>query len=227
MPDESEQTQEQPKGERAVASAGGRQPAAAAAGVPAVVVVPPPPRGIGAPRVSRRRVLQVGFWTGLLSLLGAGAYSLLNLLWPRGVTGFGSDVFVGTVDDVLPGKKLHNLEAKAWIVRFDSEQARRNGAQEGAILAIYHRCVHLGCTVPYRENYTFTDPRNGESYPGWFLCPCHGSTYSDAGVRVFGPAPRSLDTFKLNIDSGGNMIVSTGTIITGDETNGSRAILPG
>jgi cytochrome b6-f complex iron-sulfur subunit len=227
MADENEEkTTEEPKGGQVARATTGRQVAAAGAGAPAVVVVPQRPQGMQAPQVSRRRVLQIGFWSGLGALLLGGVYATLNLLWPRGVTGFGSQIFVGTLDDLAPGEKLHNLEAKAWVVRFDDEQAARNNAEPGAILAIYHRCVHLGCTVPYRENYTFTDPRNGQTYQGWFLCPCHGSTYSDAGVRVFGPAPRSLDTFELNIDDSGNMVVNTGAISQGDETNAERAILP-
>jgi cytochrome b6-f complex iron-sulfur subunit len=153
--------------------------------------------------------------------------TILTILYPRGITGFGSKIFVGTVDALDPGKKIHNLDAKTWLVRFDAEQARRNpGAEEGAVLAIYHKCVHLGCTVPYRPDFSREDPRNNETYAGWFLCPCHGSTYSDAGVRVFGPAPRSLDTFPLTI-AGGKMTVDTGKVITGTTENAARAVMPG
>ena len=112
------------------------------------------------------------------------------------VSPFGGIIPVGAVDLLEPGKKIHNLDARAWLVRFNDEQAGHNPpAKAGQILALYHKCVHLGCTVPYRADFTREDPRNGQTYAGWFLCPCHGSTYSDGGVRVFGPAPRSLDTF--------------------------------
>jgi len=155
--------------------------------------------------------------------------TIINSLYPRDVTGFGGSVYVGTVDQLkgAPGEKLHNLDAKAWLVLLTGDKVRRNpGAQEGSILALYHKCVHLGCTVPWRSDFSREDPRNKETYSGWFLCPCHGSTYSDAGVRVFGPAPRSMDTFALTIKDG-KMTVNTGKITTGKEDNPSRAILPG
>jgi len=198
---------------------------AAGAGGPAVVVVPPAAPSL--PPISRRKVLLIGFWAGMGAMLLGIVSTILTILYPRGITGFGSKIFVGTIDALAPGKKIHNLEAKTWLVRFNAEQARHNpGAQEGAVIAIYHKCVHLGCTVPYREDFAREDPRDNETYAGWFLCPCHGSTYSDAGVRVFGPAPRSLDTFPLTID-GGKMTVNTGKVITGTSDNPSRAVMPG
>ena len=238
MPDEVEETTpaaEKPKPEpkaakpavdKAVAASSGGA-AVATMAAPGIVVVRPQSAGPSMPQVSRRKVLLVGFWSAMgVMVLGIVA-TIINTLYPRGITGFGSAVYVGTVDQLAPGKKIHNLDAKAWMVRFDAEQAKRNpGAVEGSILALYHKCVHLGCTVPYRPDFSREDPRNGETYAGWFLCPCHGSTYSDAGVRVFGPAPRSLDTFALTID-GGKMTVNTGKIKTGTTDNPSRAILPG
>ena len=56
------------------------------------------PTGFTAPKVSRRRVLQIGFWAGLLALLGAIGATILNSFYPRGVTGFGAQIVVGTVD---------------------------------------------------------------------------------------------------------------------------------
>ncbi len=208
-----------------VTSSGG---AAIAAASPAgVVVVQPRPVGPQLPVVSRRKVMLIGFWSAMGTLLLGIVYTMLDIVYPRGVSGFGSTVFVGAIEQLEPGKKLHNLDAKAWIVRFDATQAKRNpGAQEGSVIALYHKCVHLGCTVPFRPDFSREDPRNGETYAGWFLCPCHGSTYSDAGVRVFGPAPRSLDTFDLIIKDG-KMTVNTGKITTGSTENPSRAILPG
>jgi cytochrome b6-f complex iron-sulfur subunit len=228
MPDEeAPQADAAAADEKAVAKAapGGRQLAGAGAGAPAVVVVPKPPVGFTAPAVSRRRVLQIGFWTGLLGLLGAIFATFLNNFYPRGVTGFGAQIFVGTVDQLPPGGFLRNLDAKAWVMRLGPEQAAREGAPEGSIIALYHKCPHLGCTVPWRPEFPFTDPRSGDTYQGWFRCPCHGSTYSFTGTRVFGPAPRSMDTFEFTIDNG-NITVNTGSIMRGTPENASRAILP-
>jgi cytochrome b6-f complex iron-sulfur subunit len=66
-------------------------------------------------------------------------------------------------------------------------------------LALYQRCVHLGCTVPFRNDCVS------------FKCPCHGSHYNVDGEYLDGPAPRSLDRFVMSF-SGGSVIVSTGTL---------------
>ena len=238
MPDEStEEAKPAPAkapkaaAETAVAKAapGGAALAVAGAGMPAVVVVQPAPTGIQVPKVSRRKVMIIGFWGAMGAMLLGIFTTIINSLYPRNVSGFGGTVFVGTVDLLTsaPGQKIHNLDAKAWIVMLTGDKVQRNkGAQEGSIIALYHKCVHLGCTVPWRPDFSREDPRNGETYAGWFLCPCHGSTYSDAGVRVFGPAPRSLDTFELVIKDG-KMTVNTSKIRTGNAENPSRAILPG
>ena len=202
--------------------------ALATAGGPAVVVVQPAPSGMQIPQVSRRKVMIIGFWGAMGAMLLGIVTTTINSLYPRNVEGFGGTVFVGTVDQLssAPGQKLHNLDAKAWLVLLTGDKVKRNpGAQEGSVLALYHKCVHLGCTVPWRPDFSREDPRNSETYAGWFLCPCHGSTYSDAGVRVFGPAPRSLDTFDLSIKDG-KMTVNTSKIKTGGTDNPSRAILP-
>jgi cytochrome b6-f complex iron-sulfur subunit len=211
---------------KAAAPGGG---ALAAAGGPAVVVVQPAPSGVQIPQVSRRKVMIIGFWSAMGAMVLGIVATIINTLYPRNVTGFGGTVYIGTVDQLkaTPGQKIHNLDAKAWLVYLTGDAVRRNpGAQEGSVLALYHKCVHLGCTVPWRPDFSREDPRNTETYAGWFLCPCHGSTYSDAGVRVFGPAPRSLDTFGLTIVDG-KMTVDTSKITTGKEDNASRAILPG
>jgi len=66
-------------------------------------------------------------------------------------------------------------------------------------LALYQKCVHLGCTVPFRDSCLS------------FKCPCHGSHYHVNGEYLDGPAPRSLDRFRISFD-GGNVVVSTGDI---------------
>jgi cytochrome b6-f complex iron-sulfur subunit len=72
--------------------------------------------------------------------------------------------------------------------------------------------------VPWRPEFDF------EGDKGWFRCPCHGSTYTKAGVRVFGPAPRSMDTMAITVDGSGNITVNTGAITPGGTDNPTRAI---
>jgi len=75
------------------------------------------------------------------------------------------------------------------------------GMEQGYV-ALYQRCVHLGCRVPWCETSQ------------WFECPCHGSKYNRVGEKRGGPAPRGLDRFPLTV-SGGQITVDTGTIVQG------------
>lgn len=197
------------------------------------------------PAISRRRLMRVAFWAGLGTLAAAGGAALLESLYPRraAVPGgqtlvgttvsppFGGKMTLGNAADLQPGVPVHNLDARVWLVKFDVarakiEQEAGNNVQPGAILALYQKCPHLGCTVPWRADFTWTDDRPGvnQTYSGWFRCPCHGSTYTFGGVRVFGPAPRSMDTFAIAV-ANGNLVVDTGKITLGDTHDPNRAIM--
>lgn len=212
----------------------------------AVVVAPPPPvpSGPSLPKVSRRSLVIVSWWTGFAVLLGAIVGSLLNFMWPRTQQTLSgtftldvnaNDIAEGTKRDVVvlvPNDQnpLRSLEAKMFIARLDENQAALNpgaGDKAGAFLALSRKCPHLGCTVPYVENFTFRDPLNDQVITGWFRCPCHGSTYSDTGRRVFGPAPRSMDLYQLVIAEDGTMTVNLDAQITGTPENGQHAVRPG
>jgi cytochrome b6-f complex iron-sulfur subunit len=66
-------------------------------------------------------------------------------------------------------------------------------------MALWQRCVHLGCRVPQCQ-----------ASQG-FECPCHGSKYNYHGEYEDGPAPRNLDRFVVEIDETGQFIIDTGT----------------
>ncbi len=66
-------------------------------------------------------------------------------------------------------------------------------------IALYQRCVHQGCTVPFRDDCVS------------FKCPCHGSHYNVDGEYLDGPAPRSLDRFALSFQ-GEDVVIDTGTL---------------
>lgn len=177
-----------------------------------------PQPALAPPKMNRRSMLRLGFWTGLIAAavgsLGAG----LDLIYPRKITGFGGVITVGSVSDFPPGSKTEVTEGRVWLVHLTAEQGGPG------LLALWWKCPHLGCTVPWKSNYAFKDPRTGQDKTGWFRCPCHGSTFDDAGIRVFGPAPRSMDTMKLTVDENGRITVDTGNITPGGEDNPSRAV---
>ncbi|MBU6299290.1 MAG: ubiquinol-cytochrome c reductase iron-sulfur subunit [Alphaproteobacteria bacterium] len=51
-------------------------------------------------------------------------------------------------------------------------------------------CTHLGCIPGYKPQPG--DPQLGPTWPGGYLCPCHGSRYDLAG-RVFQGVPAPLN----------------------------------
>jgi cytochrome b6-f complex iron-sulfur subunit len=82
------------------------------------------------------------------------------------------------------------------------------------LLALYWKCPHLGCTVPWNE---------GEKQ---FHCPCHQSQYNRHGERVAGPAPRPLDLMAAHYDANGNVIVNTGAVTQRKHFEPEQALPP-
>jgi cytochrome b6-f complex iron-sulfur subunit len=244
MADEETQEQAPAKGEKAPARLATEL---SAAGGHAVVVAPAPalPGPPSMPKVSRRTVVLLGWWGGIAAMLGLIVTGLLNFMWnrtPQSLTGQyqldinANDIAEGDKQDVVilvPNARnpLQALEAKVFIARLNESQASLNpGAEDkvGAYLALSRKCPHLGCTVPYSPDFVFNDPDNGgQAITGWFRCPCHGSTYSDTGRRVFGPAPRSMDVYALTISPDGVMTVDLDVKFTGAPDNARYAIRPG
>jgi cytochrome b6-f complex iron-sulfur subunit len=91
---------------------------------------------------------------------------------------------------LLKGSDLTDELNYEWVVK-DSDGTYWIG--------LYQRCVHLGCTVPFRDDCDS------------FKCPCHGSHYNVDGEYLDGPAPRTLDRFNLSF-SGGDVMINTGLL---------------
>jgi cytochrome b6-f complex iron-sulfur subunit len=176
-------------------------------------------------KIARRSFMRVGVFTGLMLTLGAlsaGFLGFFNRLKP---VGFGGVVTVTKAQVPPPGADPARISSgKFWLSHTVGAQGDVLGVGgTGGLLALYWKCPHLGCTVPWNPSFD-----GGQvSFPGiigWFRCPCHGSTYSRAGVRVFGPAPRPMDTMLLTVNGDGSLSVNTGKITTGGADNPLRAV---
>jgi Rieske Fe-S protein len=107
-----------------------------------------------------------------------------------------------TATNILPpGIALMTYEGTPQAAAKIPAYVLANTAASGFV-ALYRKRVHLGCTVPFCNSSK------------WFECPCHGSKYSINGEYRAGPAPRSLDRFKVDIVDG-RVVVDTATVITG------------
>jgi ubiquinol-cytochrome c reductase iron-sulfur subunit len=63
-------------------------------------------------------------------------------------------------------------------------------ARKPEILVLIGICTHLGC-LP-KQHFAAGDPELGATWPGGYLCPCHGSRFDLAG-RVFDGSPASVN----------------------------------
>ena len=163
--------------------------------------------------VNRRQFFTRALGATFGAFLGLNGIAYLAFLWPRLSGGFGSDIDVGAIADLQTEVVLNDgsilpkfvPEARAYIVPFAESDLSRSqfegqGVVAGGLTALFQRCVHLGCRVPW------CDASQG------FECPCHGSKYNFVGEYEAGPAPRNLDRFAVE-DQNGRFIVKTGTII--------------
>ena len=169
---------------------------------------------VGRPQQLSRR----GFFGRMLGL-GFGVFMLdfgvltIGFLWPSLKGGFGATITLPqTADEILAQIRetrlpFFNPNGRFYLVPYPHTDDPGNvyvqqGVAAGGLMALYQRCVHLGCRVPY----CITSQ--------WFECPCHGSKYNRSGEYKLGPAPRGLDRMVMDI-KGGLVTVETGNIITG------------
>ncbi len=181
---------------------------------PPAPYIPPDPEQLG---VTRRMFFNRGIIAMFgLGLSGFGA-ACIAMLWPTGVSGFGSKINAGLVGELVAEIKANNgflykAEGRMWLTEYPAgaiEKARVNysapelAGMTAGVVALYQKCPHLGCRVP----------ECGTSQ--WFECPCHGSQYNQVGEKRGGPAPRGMDRFAMSVTDKGELVVDTGTIIQG------------
>ncbi len=174
-------------------------------------------------RFSRRTLL-----FGALFAAGAGgAATLGNFLFPR-VRTPEPKFRINPVNVPAPGASPYvHGEGKFALVNLlpgEGNYDSRDPAGGGGLLALSRACTHLRCTLPWVESFEFPSPESGDTIEGWFRCACHGSTYTKAGVRVFGPAPRSVDTLGLTVRRDGAIVVDAKKVTEGGLDNPRRAV---
>jgi cytochrome b6-f complex iron-sulfur subunit len=174
---------------------------------------PAEPEAMG---VSRRQFFNRGIVASQSLVLGSFGLAVIGFLWPSLTGGFGGKVRAGSLKDILDQigeekKPFYVPEARSYVVPYPKEalpKAKKiysesvyKGMEEG-VVALFQKCVHLGCRVPWCQNSQ------------WFECPCHGSKYNRVGEKKGGPAPRGLDRFPVEV-AGGTVIINTGLVVQG------------
>ena len=67
-------------------------------------------------------------------------------------------------------------------------------SSKGKITAYASRCTHLGCRINTVED-------------GKLVCPCHGSTFDEAGSVIKGPATKGLEVVPYKLDKETNELI--------------------
>ncbi|MBA2284439.1 MAG: Rieske 2Fe-2S domain-containing protein, partial [Ktedonobacteraceae bacterium] len=146
------------------------------------------------------------------SILGTAQPAPTATLYPNLQGQFGSVVAVGSRKD-FPAARIqdcklgqagvfYNQTARCYIVHLvKATEFLLAGARleqqltwnsivrdsDGSYwLALYYRCTHLGCMVPFRNDCVS------------FNCPCHTARFNVDGTYISGPSPRGMDRFILS-----------------------------
>ena len=152
--------------------------------------------------LSRRDFLKWAWGAAGAAVLAEAGWLTYRYFSPQVVEGeFGGVFTVGLVDDFPPGSVTPFNAGRFHLVR----QA------DGGFLALYRKCTHLGCAVPW-------DPAKGQ-----FVCPCHASAFEANGDVINPPAPRPLDRFVVLIENG-EVKVDTGEAIQRDKPGANDAV---
>lgn len=141
--------------------------------------------------IDRRGFLNLTWKVLAAGLAVEAAWTTYDVLVPRPAGGFGGTVRAGTESGFPEGLVRYFASGRFYVTRVD-----------GNLLALYQKCPHLGCRVPFCES------------SGRFECPCHGSIFNLKGEYVAGPAPRGMDTFSVRVE-GEEVLIDTGTIMEG------------
>lgn len=171
----------------------------------------------GEGEISRRGFFKWAFLgaVGLSSLLGLGGF--FKFFYPNKTSAFGSKINAGKISDfpvavqangvfsTTLGPTARNRDGRFFVVHLPQ-----------GLVALYWKCPHLGCTVPWNPteefpSYEAPDGSGQVKFVGMFHCPCHGSTYVPTGQIVAGPAPRPMDLMQITLD-GDNVVVDSGKI---------------
>lgn len=131
--------------------------------------------------IGRRDFLKLAL--GVSGAAVAAEFGLLGLAYfqPRlGAGDFGGVITVGKLDDFPSGSVTLIQNGRFYLSRLT----------DGGLLALYQRCTHLGCSVPW------------DAAQQKFVCPCHSAEYDATGQVTAPPAPRALDLFPVAVQDG-------------------------
>lgn len=110
-------------------------------------------------------------------------------------------VWAARVDQLQPSTPMYNSHG-FYVVLLPS----------GEIIALLERDPRqvpgatTECTIDWRPDFVFDNKK------GWFRGGCSGSTFMVNGAKVFGPSPRSMDRYAVDVTNG-DVLVNTRRVL--------------
>ena len=142
--------------------------------------------------IGRRDFVSASWKVLGVALVAEAAWTSYDILNPRAAAGAGNVVDAGPVSDYeKEGTVQYFLNGRFYITQY-----------QGGLRALYQKCPHLGCRVPFCQS------------AAQFQCPCHGSIYNIIGEYLHGPAPRGMDRFPIRIEQD-RVVVDTSSPVEG------------
>ncbi len=213
--DESEEARERADETRRAIGSGGAAPATRGTTTPAERA-PVDEEEVG---ISRRQFFNRGILVTMAVSLGAFGAAAISFLYAKSAGGFGGKIDAGAplsdIQAFWASKKapFYVPLARSYLQPYpkaDLAKAKKIPqyaavipGMELGMIALYQKCPHLGCRVPWCQQSQ------------WFECPCHGSKYNRVGEKRGGPAPRGMDHWVATISGQKVVIDTSGLPVTG------------
>jgi cytochrome b6-f complex iron-sulfur subunit len=120
----------------------------------------------------------------------------LDFLAPKVLLELPRRFVIGVLANMQPNSVTFDAEHRLIVFR----------DKQGYFYALSAVCTHLGCIVEWK-------PTGIPGHPeGVIACPCHGSVFNKTGDVIRGPAPRSLDRFKMYLEEDRVIVDMTETV---------------
>jgi cytochrome b6-f complex iron-sulfur subunit len=153
---------------------------------------PLPPQEDARARLTRRRLVRLGWLTSVLVVAGGQLWLLLKLFFAPTAPGESRGRFaLGALDTFPMGSVKHFRKERCIIAHHPT-----------GLLALSAECTHLKCTVDYLPERQV------------IFCPCHSAQFSTTGAVLAGPAPRPLDRFAITVQDGQIVVDTTQRLTT-------------
>ena len=130
-----------------------------------------------------------------VALLAVSSLALAQFIWPTGPGALREISVSGLSDEPLVTQFLTADGIPIWLVR----------QPDGNVGAFWARSPHRGCDVEYgtvtsgRLDGVVNSLLANSGQPGVFYDVCSGAAWLLDGTRIFGPGPRGLDQFEVEL----------------------------